>query len=82
MSSYAVPYVLDTAIWRQKSHYKSLQPESGVDEVERQSGTTVGPCTPTVQGTAVVCNIEERQLEHNWYLHIYIYIYEYYQTAL
>ena len=44
-----------------------------MDEVERQPGRTVGPRTPTVQGTAVVCNTEERQLEHNWYLHMYVY---------
>ena len=47
----------------------------GVGKVERQPGRTVGPRTPTLQGTAVVCNIQERQLEHNWYLHMYIYVY-------
>ena len=30
----------------------------GVGKVERQPGRTVRPRTPTVQGTAVVCNIE------------------------
>ena len=60
-------------MWRQKSYCKTLQPASGVGEVERQPGRIVGPRTPTVQGTAVVCNIQERQLEHNWYLHMYVY---------
>ena len=45
----------------------------GVGKVERQPGRTVRPRTPTLQGTAVVCNIEERQLEHNWYFHMYVY---------
>ena len=44
----------------------------GVGKVERKPGRIVGPHTPMVQGTAVVCNIEDRQLEHNWYLHMCI----------